>query len=212
MSKVDFLDEDIEIRNQKFCVLSYTLPPPGSNNKGKQRIGFDTPMIKVRGSYSTVEDCESRIETLKKSDPYFHMYIASVGVWGSLLTEEQHKESGTSAVFMNKDMNDFMQGYKQSQDKKTEEFEERKRALVEKAKFDGSKEGQALLASKKENPVSVRDRMVMAEKAVAEYKEKLAEMEEMYNSAKELYATYTEEEITEAELQIKADQLKIKEM
>lgn len=207
----DFLDEDLEIRNQKFCVLSYTLPPP-SDNKDKQRAGFDTPMVKIRGSYATVEECEARIEVLKKTDPYFHMFVASVGIWGPLLTDKQHEEAGTNSVFMNKDMNDFMKGYKDSQDKKTEEFEARKKELVEKARFDGSPEGQALLANKRENPVSVRDRMEMAQKAIKDYNEKLAEMQEMYNKASELYATYTEEEINEAELLIKTEQLKIKNM
>jgi hypothetical protein len=207
----DFLDEDLEIRNQKFCVLSYTLPPL-SDGKGKQRAGFDTPMVKIRGSYSTVEECESRIEVLKKTDPYFHMFVANVGLWGPLLTDKQHEEAGTNAIFMNKDMNEFMKGYKESQDKKAEEFEARKEELVKKARFDGSPEGQALLANKRENPVSVRDRMESAEKAIKDYKEKLAEMQEMYDKAKELYATYTEEEINEAEVLIKTEQLKIKNM
>lgn len=208
----DFLDEDVEIRSQKYCVLSYTLPPPGLDPKGKKRAGFDTPMIKIRGSYSSVEECEARIEKLKVSDKYFHMYITTVGSWGPLLTEEQHKEAGTSAVYMNKDMNDFMQAYKKSQDDKNSQFEERRQELVEKARFDGTKEGQEILANKKENPISVRERMVGAEQTLKELKEQTEYYEDLYMKAKSLMASYTEDEIKQAEAEIKQDQLKIKEL
>jgi hypothetical protein len=195
----DFLDEDIEIRNQKYCVLSYTLPKPGdSDPKGKKRVGYDTPMVKIRGSFSTVEECESRIERLKKSDKYFHMYVASVGTWGPLLTEAQHKESGTNSVFMNQEMNEFMKGYKENQDKQTDIFEERKKELAEKARFEGTKEGQALLASKKENPVSVKDRITKTEDMIRDLTKQLKEAQELHDSAVELYATYTQEEIDKA--------------
>lgn len=195
----DFLDEDIQIRNQLYCVLSYTLPKPGeSDPKGKKRIGFDTPMIKFRGTYTTVEECEARIEKLKKTDTYFHMYIAPVGTWGPLLTEEQHKESGTNAVFMNQEMNEFMKGYKESQDKQTDLFEERKRTMAEQARAEGSKEGQALLASKKENPISVKDRISKTEVMIKELTQQLKEAQELHDKAVELYVTYTQEEIDQA--------------
>lgn len=209
----DFLDEDLEIRSQKYCVLSYTLPPPSTSDpKGKKRAGFDTPMIKIRGSYSTVEECEARIEKLKVADKYFHMYITTVGTWGPLLTEEQHKEAGTSAVYMNKDMNDFMQSYKKSQDDKNQQFEERRREMVEKAKFDGTKEGQEILQNKKENPIAVRDRMVSSEKTLKELKEQVEYYEDLYMKSKTLMSTYTEDEIKRAEDEIKQGQLKIKEL
>lgn len=212
MPEADFLDEDVRIRNQQFCILSYTLPPPGADPKGKRRAGYDTPMIKIRGSYSSVEECDEKIEKLKSSDKYFHMYVAPVGVWGPLLTDEQHKESGTSAVYMNKDMNDFMKGYKESQDKKTDEFEERKAAMVKKAREDGTKEGQARLAAQRENPVSVRDRINETNKMIGQLKTQLKEAEDLHDAAVILFATYTQAEIDEAERQIKANALKIKEL
>lgn len=195
----DFLDEDVQIRNQLYCVLSYTLPKPGENDtKGKKRVGFNTPMIKFRGSYATVEECEARIERLKQTDKYFHMYVAPVGTWGPLLTEEQHKESGTNAVFMNKEMNDFMKGYKESQDKQTDLFEKRKNTMAEQARLEGTKEGQALLASKKENPISVKDRFTKTGNMIKELTQRLKEAQELHDEADELYSTYTQEEIDQA--------------
>ena len=208
----DFLDEDIEIRNQKYCVISYTLPEFKDNSKGKQREGYDTPMIKIRGSYSTTEECEQRIEKLKVSDKYFHMYVASVGIWGPLLTEDQHKEVGTNSVYMNKDMNDFMQGYKESQDKKNADFDKRKNELAEKARFDGTPEGQALLAAKKENPISVRNRIDQTANMISELEQQLAEARQLHQSSVELYSTYSQQEIDDAELEIKTGALKIKEV
>lgn len=205
----DFLDEDKEIRTQKYCVLSYTLPDPKEDKKGKKRAGYDTPMIKIRGSYATVEECEERIKVLKKEDTYFHMYIASVGLWGPLLTEKQHQDLGTEAEYMNEDMNNFMKDYKAQHDRKKEVFEERKNKMIEKAKQEGTKEGQAMLASKKENPISVKDRILKTEERIKELENELLEQRELHEKSVKLLSTYTEEEIKQAEEEIKLNSLKI---
>lgn len=203
------MDEDKEIRNQKYCVLSYTLPDPKPDTKGKKRVGYDTPMVKIRGSYATVEECETRIKTLKKDDTYFHMYIASVGLWGPLLTEKQHEELGTQAEYMNEDMNNFMKDYKTQHDKKQAAFEDRKNQMIEKAKQEGTKEGQAILAAQKENPISVRDRITKTKQHIEELEKELSEAREQHKNAVELLATYSEEEINQAEQEIKLNALKI---
>jgi hypothetical protein len=208
----DFLDEDAEIRNQKYCVLSYTLPDPKRDTKGKQKVGFDTPMVKVRGSYSTVEECEARVEKLKADDKYFHMYVAPVGQWGPLLTEDQQKEVGTNSVYMNREMNDFMKGYKDSQNRKNDAFDKRKNELAEKAKFEGTKEGQELLANQKENPVSVKNRIDQTSDMIKELQAQLKEAQDLHDSSVKLYYTYSQQEIEDAELKIKTDALKIQEL
>jgi hypothetical protein len=205
----DFLDEDQDIRNQKYCVFSYTLPDPKGDPKGKKRVGYDTPMIKIRGSYATTEECQARIEVLKRTDKYFHMYVASVGLWGPLLTEKQHEEIGTESEYMNQDMNAFMKDYKSQQDKKAEAFEERKNKLVEQAKQDGTKEGQALLAAKRENPVSIKDRIFKTQQQIKDLEDQLQEARDLHKKSVTLLETYTEEEILQAEEEFKKNSLKI---
>jgi hypothetical protein len=193
----DFLDEDIPIATQKYCVLSYTLPPK-NDSKGKLRAGFDTPMIKIRGCYSSVEECEKRILKLKQTDTYFNMYVTSVGIWGPLLTDEQHREQNTEEEFMNKDMNEFMKSYKENHDKKAQEFKERKDKLVELATKDGTPEGQAILAAKKEHPLSVKQRIETTKLKIEELKKELQEAQQLYDSSVELYSSFTEEELRAA--------------
>jgi hypothetical protein len=207
----DFLDEDISISSQKYCVISYTLPDSNKDDtKGKKRVGWDTPMIKIRGSYSTQEECESRIEKLKISDTYFHMYICHVGVWGPLLNEEQLKESGTSFVHMNKDMNDFMKDYKEGQDRKNAEFEDRRKTLAEKARFEGTKEGQEELAKQRESPISVNSRIQNLKTQISNLEKDLAEARKLLAKSEKTYSEFTREEIDIANKDLEA--LKIQEI
>jgi hypothetical protein len=191
----DFLDEDIEIRNQKYCVLSYTLPDP-------KKDSGTPPMIKVRGSYSTVDECQARITKLQESDKYFNMYVANIGQWGPLLTDEQMKDTDTSIVYRESKLNEFMGGYKEQIDKKAEAFEMRRERMSRQAKLDGTPEGQARLAAVVENPVSVRERMREAAKQIDRLRKELEEMEDMYDAADKKYKTYTAEEIDTAEREI----------
>ncbi len=85
----DYLDEDQIINSQKYAILSYVLP--SDDEKGKSNMSKATPMFKIRGSYSSIEDCESRIKKLQVYDSTFNMFVVEVGKWGALLTEEQIK-------------------------------------------------------------------------------------------------------------------------
>jgi Family of unknown function (DUF5832) len=180
---MDFLDEDVLIRNQKYTILSYTLPPKDPD-------------------YSTTEECQSRITKLQESDKYFNMYIAPVGIWGPLLTEEQMKDTDTSIVYRESKLNEFMQDYKNQIDKKAAAFEERRERMSKQAREDGTSEGQARLAAVVENPVSVRERQKEAAKQIDRLRKELEEFEDMYDAADKKYKTYTAEEIDTAEREI----------
>ena len=58
--KVDYLDEDPVISNQKYCVISVLTP------KNFKDVDEKTSMytFKVRGSYDSVEDAQTRIKYL----------------------------------------------------------------------------------------------------------------------------------------------------
>jgi hypothetical protein len=118
----EHLTEDPVISSQEYFVLSYILANP--------EIPDSFPLIKVRGSYRTMEECQKRIETLKNIDPYFNLYVASVGKWGSLLPAEKVMNmSEVDVVYHDKTMNTMMSEYKKNKEAQQEVFEQRMQRL-----------------------------------------------------------------------------------
>lgn len=118
----DYLTEDNVIVGQNFFVLSYLLPD--------ETKGGRIPMIKVRGTYKTIEDCQRRIDTLKHSDTYFNMFIAEVGKWGGLFDNEALlSRDDIETTYRNETMNTMMKEYKANKDKGDTEFEDRKNKM-----------------------------------------------------------------------------------
>src|SRR4029079_3092024 len=188
----DYLDEDKELPTQKFFVLSYLLP-----NKTNE---LEVPMFKVRGSYKTLEECRTRIERLKPKDKYFNMYISEVGKWGGLYDDETLAKMDDIEVQQREEqLNDMMKGYKENRDKQDVEFEERTNIMKERARYEGTKEGQEYLASLKENPVSVKSRKDMVDKQLEEMEKSIKELMEIKKTTDEAVAQFTEEDL----LQIK---------
>jgi len=184
----DYLDEDKPIPNQKFFVLSYLLP--GENNE------IEVPMIKMRGVYKTMEECRSKIESLKNIDKYFHMYISEVGKWGGLFDDETvAKLDNVDVQYREEIMNNMMRGYKENKDKADLDFIERTRIMKEKAKFEGTPEGQEYLAKLKEEPVSVKARLDSVNFQLKDLNERIAELENIKKATEEVYNQFTEEEL-----------------
>lgn len=193
---VDYLDEDAVISSQKFCIISYVLPPP--DPKGKSASGSHTPMIKVRGTASSIEECEARIKRLQQVDKYFHIYVLETGKWSALLTDEQLKQKDLEVVYRDEQIQNFMKGYKEQKDKSDKHYQERKELMKQQATLDGTKEGQQKLSEIKENPLSVKNRMEESLKVVKKLQKDLYEFQDMYEDAKNKLETYSEEEMQNA--------------
>jgi uncharacterized protein YeaC (DUF1315 family) len=205
----DYLDEDPVIQSQRFAVLSYVIPNE-EDPKGKGLMSNATPMIKIRGSYPTITDCESRIKKLQKIDEVFNMYVVEIGKWGSLLTQEQVENNDeVEVVYREEFMNELIKGRKEQKENKDKAFQKRKDELKTRAEQEGTKEGQQKLLAQRENPVSVRDRLEKAQAMVKTLTEDLKEWTDVYEKAKEKFAEYTQEEIDAAELEIKSKALEI---
>lgn len=189
----DYLTEDTPINNQNYFILSYLLPDDKNNE-------LQYPLFKVRGVYRTIEDCEKRIKKLEASDKYFSMSVCEVGKWGSLVPEEILKQDDSVSInYRESIMNTMVSEHKKNKDKMDEEFEERKRFMSEKAKYECSKEGQKLLQSKKENPVAVKMRVQSVETQIKELAERTKELTEILDLSKEQMNEFTEEEVEEAQ-------------
>jgi len=186
----DYLDEDAELPTQKFFVLSYLLPDKTNE--------LEVPMIKVRGSYRSVDDCNSRIETLKPIDTYHNMYISEVGKWGGLFDEDTIKKMGNVDIqYREQQLNTMMHNYKEQKDKNDLAFETRTKQMKERAKYEGTKEGQELLASQRENPISVKTRLISVNDQIKELTERLVELEELKRTTQIAFDNLTEIELEE---------------
>lgn len=186
----DYLDEDPPMASQKYAILSYVLT--------------DTkPMIKFRGSFASVDDCKAKIKRLQSIDTYFHMFVIEVGKWGALLSEEDLKKQDVDVEYSNQELNSMMKQYKEQKDKAQDAYESRRREMIEKARKDGTKEGQEELSKKEEHPMSVKQRMEGAKQLLDQLEKDLEEYKKIYKEAKDKYSSYTEEQIAKAEEEIK---------
>lgn len=188
----DYLMEDSPVYNQNFFILSYLLP----NDKNELKY----PIIKVRGSFKNQEDCNSRIQKLKNIDTYFNMFVCEVGKFGTLLPEDELKKNEDIDVeYRESLLNTMVKEYQENKQKSDQEFQKRKNLMKERAKFEGSKEGQELLSNQKENPVVVKIRIETMSKHKNELQQRIDEVNEIIElSEKQLNNDYTTEEIKEA--------------
>lgn len=187
----DYLTEDPPVNNQNFFIMTYILP--SDKNELKH------PIIKIRGSYKTQEDCSKRINQLKNIDGYFNMYVCEVGKFGSLLPQEEFdKMEDVDIQYRETMLNQMVKNYKDNKDLADEEFQKRKQKLVEKAKKEGTKEGQFELESKKENPVSVKTRIDSVKKQIQDLSKQVEEAKQILELSEKQYSeNYTKEEIEE---------------
>lgn len=187
----DYLTEDPPVNNQNYFIMTYILP--SNNNELKH------PVIKIRGSYKTQEECSKRINHLKNIDNYFNMYVCEVGKFGTLLPQEEFdKMEDIDIQYRESMLNQMVKEYKDNKDLADEDFQKRKQMLVEKARKEGTKEGQIELANKKENPVSVKTRIDSVKKQIEELSKQVAEAKQILELSEKQYSeNYTKEEIEE---------------
>lgn len=186
----DYLDEDPTLSNQKYAILSYVL---------SER----SPMVKFRGAFSSIEECQNKIKKLQNLDSYFHMYVIEVGKWGALLTEDELNNRDISQEFRDSALQDMMKSYKEERDKANNSFEQRKVEMKRLAQLDGTKTGQSQLASQKEHPLSVKTRLDDTATLLKKLKEDLEEYSKIYDETKILYDGYSEEDLKQAEEDLK---------
>jgi hypothetical protein len=188
--KIDWLDEDSIISNQKFFVLSYLVPKD-----------HKTPMVKVRGVYSTIDECKSRIKKLQQVDKYFHMFICEVGKWGALMTQsELDNIESLDVEYQNSQLNEIMKKYKENKEQSNIHFEERKERMKQQAEEEGTVEGQLKLKNKKEHPIAVKMRIKESEEAITELTRQIEELKlKKDNATVKLEIEYTKDEVEKGE-------------
>lgn len=189
----DYLTVDPEIPGQKFFVLSYAL-------SNKCTCNASPAVIKVRGSYSTVKECEERIEQLETHDKAWEMYICKVGYFGGLFDHKELLERDDIKVtYREEKLNELARKKEEIAKQKDEEFIKRKHDLLEQAKIAGTKEGQEKLSEAVEHPVAVKSRIDDLIKRVEEIEIERKQAKKDLKNSKKKYASYTPEEIEAAD-------------
>lgn len=101
---VDYLDEDSELRGQKYVCLSFLSPEGVANCKVRG--------LKVRGVYGTREEAEGRCKTLQNLDPDFDVFVGEVGKW---LPWNPDPKDAEDQEYQNKELNNLMKTTKENQ-------------------------------------------------------------------------------------------------
>jgi len=176
--KVDYLDEDPVIPKQKYCVISVLTP------KNFKDVDEKTSMytFKVRGSYDSVEDAQTRIKYLNSIDPNVNIYLAEVGKWCPF---EDDPEKAKDAVYQDEELNRLMKGYKENQEKAKELFDQRKAELVSKALADTKEKKEKNKADESLAKLKVEDSLKEKEAEVEEKEEKVKEGKKEVEQKKE---------------------------
>ena len=87
--------------------------------------------LKVRGTYNTRDEAERRAKKLQGLDSDFHVFVGQVGYW---LPWDPNADSIEDESFINSQLNDMMEKYKENNINKDIFYEEQKREKVRAAK------------------------------------------------------------------------------
>ena len=119
---IDYLTDDTDIPNQKYVVLSILSP-----TFIKTHDNSDIRGVKIRGTYSTYEEAQTRADFLQKTDPLFNIFIAEVGKW---LPIEDDPTKAVDTKYSETKLNNLMKAYIDNQHKAKELYEKRKNDLL----------------------------------------------------------------------------------
>lgn len=190
----DFLDETEMKSFEKFGCISFASPGDTMREQFKVQISTEHNIdedvvdqvveafielehpkraVKYLGGRATPQECASRIKEVMDEENSFHIYTIENGKWVTfdpspdLIENENYREEQLNEIMREKKMGE----------KRTKQFyrsEMRKR--VEKARLEGTEEGQQILLEAEEPFEAVKNRVDAAGKSIAEFEEKIAEL------------------------------------
>ena len=107
--------------------------------------------LKVRGTYNTKEEAEKRAKKLQTIDSDFHVFVGQVGYW---LPWNPCADKIEDESFVNSQLNDMMEKYKENTINKDIFYEEQKREKVQAAREEVIRKKKEEAAAKKLENVS----------------------------------------------------------
>jgi len=122
--------------------------------------------VKIRGTYSSLREAQSRAKKLQKSDPNFNVYVGQVGYW---LPWDPTPDNIEEQEYANPQLNELVKKYNENQQDKEEHFREN---------IDYVREQEALKLEKKEE--LIKQKQAVLDK---EYEERNGSIEEILDTA-----------------------------
>jgi hypothetical protein len=124
-TKIDCLDEDQEIKGQKFVLLSFVSPEGVMNCKVRG--------VKVRGVYPTENEARAACDKLKQSDKYFDIFVGEMGKW---LPWDPTPEQVKEVKFRNKKLDKIMNKIHETEINTLNEVVGRKKEMLDMEKVN----------------------------------------------------------------------------
>ncbi len=103
--------------------------------------------LKVRGTYNTKDEADKRAKKLQSLDSDFHVFVGQVGYW---LPWDPCADKIEDEQYINSQLNDMMEKYKENSINKDIFYEEQKREKVKKAKEEALQRKREEMEKKKE--------------------------------------------------------------
>jgi hypothetical protein len=95
--------------------------------------------VKIRGSYSTIEEAKLRCKLLEENDPDHDIHVCPVGVWASW-DPEAYKTG--EVIYMEEELNQLMHEKKKNEEQTKREFDERVKETKQKAMEENIKNAE----------------------------------------------------------------------
>lgn len=203
MDVQDFLDETEVKSFEKYGCIMFAAPEESMRELFKEQIASDMSIpedvvgkvvdafvelehpkrgFKYIGGRSTLEECRTVIQRAMEVDQTFHIFALENGKW---CTFDPSPELIEDENFREQQLNDIIRSKKVGEQRSKDFFRGEMRKKVDKARLEGTKEGQKLLLEAEEPYQAVQFRAESALKNIAELKEKIAEQERTHELAQQ---------------------------
>lgn len=198
---VDYLSEDDEITTQRYGCISFAtitddmkedmyqqisdqLRKPLDDVKEivKEWCARENPKraVKVRGTFKTLDQTYRRAEEIRHYDANFHIFTCEVGKW---LPFDPDPELLEDENYMEGQLNELLQGYKQNKMKTKMHYDQRKREMMERAIAEGTPEGQQILAQSDKPIEAVKFEADQADETIEQLRTRIKDLERTKNIA-----------------------------
>lgn len=124
--------------------------------------------LKVRGTYNTRDEAEKRAKKLQTVDSDFHVFVGQVGYW---LPWDPCADQIEDESFVNSQLNDMMEKYKENNINKDMFYEEQKREKVKAAREE--------VIRKKKEEAAAKKLEILSEEPIAEGEEQVEQLEDV---------------------------------
>ena len=138
--------------------------------------------LKVRGTYNTKDEAERRAKKLQGLDSDFHVFVGQVGYW---LPWDPNADKIEDESFINSQLNDMMEKYKENTLDKDIFYEEQKRDKVKAAREEVIRKKKEQAAQETLENVSDEDGKEVDGKEVEEPEEEVEVIKEVIGDTKE---------------------------